>query len=106
MAFSPIRKLLSSSTIVPSPNSIETSYSPGRASTKWKEPGWTIGPLNIPVPENMPVPLMVPYEVSGCVLSVSKVPEPTNVAWSKVLENRLVPSAVNLPEAFTVPFNR
>ena len=46
----------------------------------WKEPGLTIGPLNDPCPENIPVPLIVPNVESPSEVDVAKLPEPMNVA--------------------------
>ena len=55
-----IVKPSSISTLVSSLNITVTSYEPGIASTIWKVPGCTITPLNIPIPENVPVALIVP----------------------------------------------
>ena len=69
----------------------------------WKEPGLTIGPLNEPCPENIPVPLIVPNVVSSSEVDVAKLPEPMNVAWESSLVNSLTPSDVNFPEPFAIP---
>jgi hypothetical protein len=68
------------STTVPLPKSTEIEYCPGSASTIWKLPGLTMGPLKIPEPENLPVPFIVPNDERFSEVSVSNVPEPMNVA--------------------------
>ena len=45
---------------VPSSNITVSSYSPGMASIRWNVPDLTMGPLNDPSPEKVPVPFIVP----------------------------------------------
>ncbi len=61
----------------PSSKITVTSYSPGIASIRWKVPGLTIGPLNDPAPENVPVPLIVPYVSISSDVSTSNLPDAT-----------------------------
>ena len=63
--------------LVPSSKITVISYSPGIASIRWKVPGLTMGPLNDPSPEKVPVPLIVPYVSIDSDVSTSKLPEAT-----------------------------
>ena len=106
----PTRGMLNPSSMsmrVPSSKITVTSYSPGTASTMWNVPGCTIGPLNIPSPSaEESVPLMVPYESRSSEALTVNSPEPTRVAWLRLLTNAVEPFEVKRPVAFMVPSSR